>query len=68
VIDPLTGATLGQFAGSLADSCTMDARNHGDFVNCVSRGLNDLKGEVTSGQEKGALTSGAAQTSRGKKY
>lgn len=68
VIDSATGLTLQQYFSGLADQCTTSARNHGDFVSCMSRALNDAKRLAISGQEKGALTSVAAQTSRGKKY
>ena len=67
VINPVTG-TLQQFVTSLVDSCTAGARNHGDIVNCVTRGLNDAKGTVVNGQEKGAITVCTAQTSRRGKY
>ena len=68
VIDPFTGLTLAQLVSSLADSCTVEARNHGDFVNCISRGLNGLRNDILSGQQKGSITSAAALSARGKKY
>ena len=68
VVNPVTGGTLQQFVTSLVDSCTADARNHGDIVNCVTRGLNDAKGTVVNGQEKGAITACTAQTARRGKY
>jgi hypothetical protein len=68
VIDSATGTTLQQFVTSLADQCTADARNHGDFVQCVTRGLNGLEHGVISGQEKGAITSCAARSGRRGNY
>ncbi len=68
VIDSVTGMTLQQFVTTLADHCTVSARNHGDFVSCVTQGLNDARGGVITGQEKGAITSCAAQSRRGMKY
>jgi hypothetical protein len=68
VIDPVTGLTLQAFVSALADRCTVSARNHGDFVSCVTQGLNDVKGSVITGQEKGAITNCAAQSRRGMKY
>ena len=68
VIDRVTGAMLQEFVTSLVDQCTASARNHGDVVSCVSRGLNESKGNVITGQEKGAITSCTAQTGRRGKY
>ena len=68
VIDSMTGMTLQQFVSSLADRCTVSARNHGDFVSCVTQGLNEAKGGVITGREKGAITSCAARSQRGMKY
>jgi hypothetical protein len=68
VIDPATGETLQGFVTSLVDSCTASARNHGDIVRCVTHGLNEAKGEIITGQEKGAINSCAAKTARRGKY
>ena len=68
VINPATGGTLEQFVTSLVDSCTAGASNHGDIVSCVSHGLNDAKGDIITGQEKGAINSCTAQTARRGKY
>jgi hypothetical protein len=68
VVDPMTGKTLQQYVNSLADQCTVSARNHGEFVSCMTKGLNEAKGDAISGREKGTLTSLAAQSPRGMKY
>ena len=67
-VDPVSGATLQQFVTALVDACTGSARNHGDFVSCVTRGLNAAKGGILTGHEKGAINSCAAQTGRRGKY
>ncbi len=42
--------------------CAEGAKNHGQFVSCVSHLTNDLKGDgIISGKEKGAIQSCAAQ-------
>lgn len=58
-----TGCTLADLVNDLVSECATGAKNHGKFVSCVSKGLNDLKkAGLISGSEKGALTSCAAQS------
>jgi hypothetical protein len=46
----------------LIAACVEDARNHGQFVSCVSHVANDLKKARTiTGQQQGAIKSCAAQ-------
>jgi len=62
VIDDPNLPFLQQFVGALADDCSADAKNHGQFVSCISRSLNDLvKDKMITGKEKGAIMACAAQ-------
>ncbi len=46
----------------LIAECAQDARNHGQFVSCVSRLTNGWRNDgLISGQERGAIQSCAAQ-------
>ncbi|MFB0564673.1 MAG: hypothetical protein ACETWK_03240 [Candidatus Aminicenantaceae bacterium] len=50
-------------SGRIAE-CADDAKNHGQFVNCVSHLTNELKkAGIITGKEKGAINSCAAQAS-----
>ena len=46
-------------------ACADEAENHGEFVSCVSHFTNEMKPNVLSGAEKGAIQSCAAQSSIG---
>jgi len=53
-----TGCTI---SDKIAE-CTFGAKNHGEFVSCVSHPTNDLKKDGTiAGQQKGAIQTCAAQ-------
>jgi hypothetical protein len=52
------GCTISDLIMNCADA----AGNHGDFVSCVSHITNELKPQVLSGAEKGAIQSCAAQS------
>lgn len=62
VIDDPNLPFLQQVVGALADDCGANTKNHGQFVGCISRGLNDLVNDKTiTGKEKGAIAACAAQ-------
>lgn len=61
VANPLfpSGCTI----SDLVANCAVGAKNHGQFVSCVSRTTNGLKrSKVISGAQKGAIQSCAAQS------
>lgn len=68
IINAMANATLQQYVTYVVDTCSGNARNHGDFVSCVTQHLNDTKGILVTGREKGAITSCAAQTGRRGRY
>jgi hypothetical protein len=59
---PNTVFSSGRTISDLIAACAEDARNHGQFVSCVSHMTNDLKkaGTIT-GQQKDAIQSCAGQ-------
>jgi len=64
------GRLLSEVVGEVFDNCENGpppAKNHGQFVKCVSHALNDLKknGDVT-GKEKGKIQRCAAKSGIGK--
>lgn len=58
-----TGCAISDIVGNVESDCSVGARNHGQFVSCFARGVNDLKSTgVLTGKEKGELQSAAAQS------
>ena len=56
-----TGCSISDLVTDIVADCS-DAKNHGQFVSCFSRGTNDLKASGTlTGKEKGALQLAAAK-------
>jgi hypothetical protein len=52
------GCTFADLVQEMIDSCLDDARNHGQFVSCVSHETNILKRAKTiTGQQKGKIQS-----------
>lgn len=52
------GCTLADLIDEIIDMCVADARNHGEFVSCVSHETNILKRARTiSGKQKGKIQS-----------
>lgn len=61
------GRTLADIVGEASSACTAAARNHGQYVSCVAKALNQLlQFDVITEEEKDALQSTAAQTGIGK--
>ena len=57
------GCTLADLVNDLVSECLDGAKNHGQFVSCVSHGLNSMKKlGLISGKEKGAIQSCVAQS------
>ena len=57
-----TGCTLGDSIVQLITDCSDNAKNHGQFVSCVTRHANTLKkAKIITGKQKGKITSCAAQ-------
>jgi hypothetical protein len=57
-----TGCTLADLIQDIIEDCLADAKNHGQFVSCVSRGTNLLKRARTiSGKQKGKIQSFVAK-------
>jgi hypothetical protein len=62
------GATLADYIRAASDDCVAGAKNHGQYVSCVSQTLNALGASgVITGAEKGALQSAAGGSSVGRK-
>lgn len=54
----------GDTISGLITDCSVGAKNHGEFVSCVSQVTNDLKeAGLISGKDKGAIQRCAAQSS-----
>ena len=52
------GCTLADLITDIVEDCAFDAKNHGEFVSCVSHGTNILKRARTiSGKQKGKIQS-----------
>jgi hypothetical protein len=53
-----TGCTFADIVAEMIDTCLDDARNHGQFVSCVSHETNILKRAKTiTGKQKGKIQS-----------
>ena len=53
-----TGCTFADLVQEMIDTCLDDAKNHGQFVSCVSHETNILKRAKTiTGQQKGRIQS-----------
>jgi hypothetical protein len=56
-----TGCSLGESIATTVNNCAA-AKNHGQFVSCVTRNANTLKkAKMITGKQKGRITSCAAQ-------
>ena len=61
------GITLADLINEGANACAGNARNHGEYVSCVSKVLNALKkAGIITGDAKGALQSAVAGPSKSK--
>jgi len=59
-----SGSTLADLVNEVAEGCGASAKNHGKYVSCVAKLLNNLKqAGIISGKEKGALQSAVASKS-----
>ncbi|MEX0828240.1 MAG: hypothetical protein WD005_04735, partial [Haliea sp.] len=57
------GETLSDRVNAMATACRENARNHGQYVSCSSKGLNQLvKDSTISGRDKGKLQSAIARS------
>jgi hypothetical protein len=57
------GESLQEMIDRIVRDCAAGARNHGRYVSCVGKAINDLKkAGLISGGEKGAIQSCAARS------
>jgi hypothetical protein len=58
-----TGCSLAESIAQTVQACSDNAKNHGQFVSCVTRNMNGLKkSKIITGKQKGQITSAAARS------
>jgi len=56
-----TGCSLAEAIAEVVLDCGDKAKNHGQFVSCVTRNMNGLKkSKIITGKQKGQITSASA--------